>query len=136
MFEENTSKVKSAALIGGGFYACYLAWELANAGVEVDLFEREPELMTRASYRNQARVHGGYHARHVHAHPAERQSGLVASKEIMSLRVAVPNDHQNLICRSCLRFQGRETPAQILRAAVSWDQDGDTHSGRVCKASS
>ena len=54
-------KVKTAAVIGGGFYACFLACELAMAGVEVDLFEREAELMTRASLWNQARVHGGYH---------------------------------------------------------------------------
>ncbi len=56
-----SSKVKSAAVIGGGFYACYLACELAMNGVEVDLFEMEPELMSRASSLNQARVHGGYH---------------------------------------------------------------------------
>lgn len=55
------AKVKSAAVIGGGFYACYLACELAMNGVEVDLYEREPELMARASYFNQARVHAGYH---------------------------------------------------------------------------
>ena len=54
-------KVKTAAVIGGGFYACFLACELAMAGVAVDLFEREAELMTRASLWNQARVHGGYH---------------------------------------------------------------------------
>ncbi len=61
MPESPQKKIKSAAVIGGGFYACYLACELAKNGVEVDLFEREPELMSRASYWNQARVHGGYH---------------------------------------------------------------------------
>ena len=55
------AKPKNAIVIGGGFYACYLACELAMSGVEVDLYEREPELMARASYLNQARVHGGYH---------------------------------------------------------------------------
>jgi glycine/D-amino acid oxidase-like deaminating enzyme len=53
--------MKSAAVIGGGFYACYLACELALNGVEVDLFEREDKLIGRASFWNQARVHGGYH---------------------------------------------------------------------------
>ncbi len=54
-------RVKSAAIIGGGFYACYLASELAVNGVEVDLYEREEQLISRASFWNQARVHGGYH---------------------------------------------------------------------------
>ncbi len=56
-----SSRPKRAAVIGGGFYACYLACELAKAGVAVDLYEREAELMSRASLWNQARVHGGYH---------------------------------------------------------------------------
>ena len=55
------AKIKSAAVIGGGFYACYLACELALNGVEVQLFEREKNLLSRASFWNQARVHGGYH---------------------------------------------------------------------------
>ncbi len=57
----HSSKIKAAAVIGGGFYACYLACELASAGIEVELFERGSELMSRASFWNQARVHGGYH---------------------------------------------------------------------------
>lgn len=46
------------AVIGGGFYGAYLAQKMSG---DVVLLEREPDLMTQASYANQARVHNGYH---------------------------------------------------------------------------
>lgn len=51
----------TAIVIGGGFYGCSIAEHLARYGWRVTLFEREPELMTRASLVNQARLHNGYH---------------------------------------------------------------------------
>jgi glycine/D-amino acid oxidase-like deaminating enzyme len=50
-----------AAVIGGGFFGCYFADHLARLGRSVVLLEREPQLMTRASLVNQARIHRGYH---------------------------------------------------------------------------
>ena len=49
------------AVIGGGFYGCSVAEYLARQGAEVILFEQASDLMTRASYNNQARLHNGYH---------------------------------------------------------------------------
>ena len=55
--------VCEAVVIGGGFYgaaiAIYLAKQRGLRGIV--LVEREPALLTRASYNNQARVHNGYH---------------------------------------------------------------------------
>lgn len=52
-----------ALIIGGGFYglsvALFLAEELSIEKIIV--IEKETEVMTRASYVNQARVHNGYH---------------------------------------------------------------------------
>jgi glycine/D-amino acid oxidase-like deaminating enzyme len=52
-----------AIVIGGGFYglrvALFLRQQLGLKRVRV--FEREPAVMERASYINQARVHNGYH---------------------------------------------------------------------------
>ena len=51
-----------ATIIGGGFYGCCLAVHLATKhGFEIDLYERENDLMMRASRVNQARVHSGLH---------------------------------------------------------------------------
>src|SRR5678815_1878237 len=50
-----------AVVVGGGFYGARLALMLGELGHRVMLVEREAELMGRASLRNQARVHNGYH---------------------------------------------------------------------------
>ncbi|WP_397443675.1 FAD-dependent oxidoreductase [Pseudomonas chlororaphis] len=53
----------TAVVIGGGFYGAAIAVYLAKQrGLKrVLLVEREPALLMRASYNNQARVHNGYH---------------------------------------------------------------------------
>lgn len=48
-------------IIGGGFYGLYLAEYLAARFPRVMLVEQGAQLMQRASYVNQARVHNGYH---------------------------------------------------------------------------
>lgn len=50
-----------AVVIGGGFVGCMVALALRARGESVLLLEREPELLRRASYANQARVHNGHH---------------------------------------------------------------------------
>jgi glycine/D-amino acid oxidase-like deaminating enzyme len=52
-----------ALIIGGGFYGSAIAIYLAKTRRlrRVVLLEREPQLLIRASYNNQARVHNGYH---------------------------------------------------------------------------
>src|SRR5215475_7192486 len=49
-----------AIIVGGGIYGCFIALTLGRTQ-RVMLIEREPRLLARASYHNQARVHGGYH---------------------------------------------------------------------------
>lgn len=48
-------------IIGGGFFGLYIAEHLTRRGRRVVVCERQAELMGRASYANQARVHNGYH---------------------------------------------------------------------------
>lgn len=54
---------QDAVIIGGGFYGAAIAIYLAKQRdlKRILLIEREPALLTRASYNNQARVHNGYH---------------------------------------------------------------------------
>lgn len=52
----------AAVVIGGGFYGASVALRLRERGLDpVVVCEREPLLLSRASYSNQARVHSGYH---------------------------------------------------------------------------
>jgi glycine/D-amino acid oxidase-like deaminating enzyme len=50
-----------AVVVGGGFYGCCIAIELARHLGRVVLFEAEDALLSRASLVNQARLHNGYH---------------------------------------------------------------------------
>lgn len=52
-----------AVIVGGGFYGAAIAIYLVKQRgfKRVVLVEREPGLLMRASYNNQARVHNGYH---------------------------------------------------------------------------
>jgi glycine/D-amino acid oxidase-like deaminating enzyme len=50
-----------AIIIGGGFYGCTLSLFLAKRGLKVLLIEKEKDLLLKASYNNQARIHNGYH---------------------------------------------------------------------------
>jgi glycine/D-amino acid oxidase-like deaminating enzyme len=54
---------QDAVVIGGGFYGAVIAVYLARQRgfKRIVLIEREPALLLRASYNNQARVHNGYH---------------------------------------------------------------------------
>jgi hypothetical protein len=50
-----------AIVIGGGFFGCTIALHLKNYVKDILLLEKESDLLQRASYINQARVHHGYH---------------------------------------------------------------------------
>ena len=49
------------AVIGAGIFGITAAWKLASQGNEVDLYEREKEILQAASGINQYRLHVGYH---------------------------------------------------------------------------
>lgn len=50
-----------AIVIGGGFYGCYTALSLRKFFKNVVIIEKEGDLLQRASFVNQARIHNGYH---------------------------------------------------------------------------
>lgn len=53
--------IYDSIVVGGGFYGCVLAAALRQDGRRVLLLEKHTDIMQRASYANQARVHQGYH---------------------------------------------------------------------------
>ena len=48
------------AVIGGGFYGCYLSSKL-GIDYNVTIYEKSKKLMTGAATNNQNRLHLGYH---------------------------------------------------------------------------
>ncbi|MEK7188672.1 MAG: FAD-dependent oxidoreductase [Patescibacteria group bacterium] len=59
--KSKNDKVYDVLIIGGGFYGCILALYLKKSANSVILIEKEKDLLLKASYNNQARVHNGYH---------------------------------------------------------------------------
>lgn len=55
------SKKTDAVIVGGGFYGCCIALYLKRYFRRIVVVEKDKDLMQRASYINQARVHMGYH---------------------------------------------------------------------------
>lgn len=55
------STVHDAVIVGGGFFGCRIAQHLRGFLRDVVIVEQEADLLQRASYNNQARVHQGYH---------------------------------------------------------------------------
>jgi glycine/D-amino acid oxidase-like deaminating enzyme len=55
--------VQDAIVIGGGFYGCAIAIYLVKrcGFKKIHLIECESDLLIRASFNNQARIHNGYH---------------------------------------------------------------------------
>lgn len=53
--------MKTALIVGGGFFGMYLSEHLSRKGYRVFLVEKNIDFMQRASFVNQARVHNGYH---------------------------------------------------------------------------
>lgn len=49
------------AVVGGGIFGVTAAWHLSREGHDVDLFEKESNILQAASGINQYRLHRGYH---------------------------------------------------------------------------
>lgn len=58
---KNILRKYDVVVIGGGFYGCMLAIHFRKYFKNIALIEKEKDLLTRASYNNQARIHNGYH---------------------------------------------------------------------------
>jgi glycine/D-amino acid oxidase-like deaminating enzyme len=48
------------AVLGGGLQGCCIAIELASAGVQVDLFDKNDRCLSQASSQNEGKIHLGY----------------------------------------------------------------------------
>ena len=56
-------KKKSICIIGGGFYGCYIAKKINEnyKNVQVEIFEKNSDLLSEAGKNNQYRLHLGFH---------------------------------------------------------------------------
>lgn len=58
---KSKSSTKKIAIIGAGWFGCYIGYDLIKSGYEVKIFEKEKEIFCGASGYNQNRLHLGFH---------------------------------------------------------------------------
>lgn len=68
------------AVVGGGIFGTTAAIKLAQAGHEVELFEKNEELLSAASGINQYRLHRGYH------YPRSKNTAMSSKRSESSFR--------------------------------------------------
>jgi glycine/D-amino acid oxidase-like deaminating enzyme len=112
-------------VIGGGFYGCCIAELLARKGARVTLFERAQELLSRSSYNNQARLHGGYH--YPRSFGTAYRSRLNFSRFMREFRPAIVTDFISLyaIARTNSKVNARqfETFCRNIEAPIARARD-------------
>ena len=52
---------KKIAIIGAGWFGCYIAYDLINSGYDINIFEKQDKIFKGASGFNQNRLHQGFH---------------------------------------------------------------------------
>lgn len=57
----NKKNAIEIAVIGAGWYGCYLAWKLKVQGYSVTVYEKNKEIFQGSSAHNQNRLHLGFH---------------------------------------------------------------------------
>jgi len=102
-----------AIVIGGGFYGGIIAEHLKTARGfgRVALAEREDQLMTRSSFANQARVHGGYH--YPRSFTTAYRSRVNMARFVAEFGPAIFDDFTSLY--AIARRNSKVTPAQMER---------------------
>lgn len=98
-------------IVGGGVFGCYVASRIAETDptARILIVEREADLLQRASYNNQARVHTGYH------YPRSILTGLRsrvnAPRFLAEFRNSIVDDFEQYY--GIARRRSNVTPAQF-----------------------
>lgn len=111
------------AIIGGGFFGCYLAEHLSKKGYPVTIFEAKDTLLQGASSLNQARVHNGYHyPRSIMTGARSRLSFSKFSDEF-SEAIIKTDTHRYLVARSLSKVSAQQFEAFCRRIGAYFDYD-------------
>ena len=91
-----SGEVKKVAVIGAGVFGCNVALAIANAGYNVALLERLPDIIMGTSKNNTNRVHQGFH------YPRDMQTAIECrdnySRFETEFREALLDNYPNIYC--------------------------------------
>src|ERR1700760_4899239 len=79
-------------ILGGGLQGCCVALSLAERGIEVTLFDRNDELLSRAAVANEGKIHLGYMYANDTSHSTARMMvrGALAFAPFFSRHLGLP----------------------------------------------
>ena len=96
MQDKMSGEVKRVAVIGAGVFGCNVALVIANAGYDVVLLERLPDIIMGTSKNNTNRVHQGFH------YPRDMQTAIECmdnySRFETEFREALLDNFPNIYC--------------------------------------
>src|SRR4030043_315123 len=96
MQDKMSGEVKRVAVIGAGVFGCNVALGIANAGYDVVLLERLPDIIMGTSKNNTNRVHQGFH------YPRDIQTAIECRDNYQrfeaEFRDALLVDYPNIYC--------------------------------------
>jgi glycine/D-amino acid oxidase-like deaminating enzyme len=98
-------------IVGGGFYGCCLALFLRSVAQNVVILESRDELLTRASFVNQARIHTGFH--YPRSFVTARRSLALYQRFMADFSDAVVDDFTMLY--AIARFGSKVTPQRFVK---------------------
>ena len=81
---QSTLFPKKVAVIGGGIFGCTIASNLSKEGINVNLFEKNNDVISQASLTNQYRIHKGYH------YPRSKETALQSKKGAITFQKEYP----------------------------------------------
>ena len=79
------------AIVGAGLYGCYLAKKFASLNMQVDLYEKNEEILKCAASNNQSRLHYGFHYPRSKQTIAQTIQGSKIFQQEMSESIFYPN---------------------------------------------
>lgn len=84
---------RKVAIVGAGWYGCYLALILSERGAKVTVFERENDIFCGASGHNQNRLHRGFHYPRSHITRLQSNAGFIKFNSLFGgLTRTIPNN--------------------------------------------
>jgi glycine/D-amino acid oxidase-like deaminating enzyme len=129
-------------VLGGGLQGCCLALSLAERGVDVVLFDRNDQLLSRAAVANEGKIHLGYMYANDPSHSTARMmmQGALAFAPFFARHLGLPKDSMTVSRPAAyvVHRDSQRTPEQVsqylstvhslIREAA--DGRGDAYFGR------
>ena len=103
---------KKIAVIGAGWFGCFIANNLIEKGYKVDVYEKENDIFSNASGNNQNRLHLGFHYPRSKKTIIQSKEGFIEfKKNLDSFSKKIPKNYY---------FISSHEPCSMCLSAITW----------------